>query len=189
MIYILGPNGVFVKWTRLETQYCNISCGHSHHVPDTGTDGCSAEIFQFINKIISDNASRECDADGFWSPTTDYSDCVCNSTEECVNGTDVPLMETSAALEISIIIYFIGKHQLGISWVNWDIKVKHFIRTSLVIYTIESWVYDYWYIPHLNFLTSILNINSIIFSDILPNSVEFKISKTIWMHYWIMIWD
>jgi len=54
------------------------------------------------------NASRECDLDGFWSPTTDYSDCVCNSTEECVNGTDVPLLETSASLEISIIIYFIG---------------------------------------------------------------------------------
>ena len=50
-----------------------------------------------------DNASRPCSPTGEWGPTTDYTDCMCNSTEDCHGGR----VETGA-LEISIIIYLVG---------------------------------------------------------------------------------
>ena len=52
-----------------------------------------------------DNASRECSPTGEWAPTTDYNDCMCNSTEDCQGGGRV---DETGALEISIIIYLVG---------------------------------------------------------------------------------
>jgi corticotropin releasing hormone receptor 1/corticotropin releasing hormone receptor 2 len=47
------------------------------------------------------NASRDCSSGGVWAPTTDYNDCMCNSTEDCST-------EVHGALEISIVIYLVG---------------------------------------------------------------------------------
>ena len=52
-----------------------------------------------------DNASRPCSPTGEWGPTTDYTDCMCNSTEDCHGGGGV---DETGALEISIIIYLVG---------------------------------------------------------------------------------
>jgi len=51
------------------------------------------------------NASRPCSPTGEWGPTTDYTDCMCNSTEDCHGGGGV---DETGALEISIIIYLVG---------------------------------------------------------------------------------
>ena len=52
------------------------------------------------------NATRECYSDGIWAPTTNYNDCLCNSTEDCA---DSGIQEETGALEISIVIYLVGK--------------------------------------------------------------------------------
>ena len=57
----------------------------------------------YDNFTVTDNASRDCSSGGVWAPTTDYNDCMCNSTEDCST-------EVHGALEISIIIYLVGRH-------------------------------------------------------------------------------
>ena len=52
-----------------------------------------------------DNATRSCSYGGVWAPTTDYNDCMCNSTEPCNDGRQD---DHGGALEISIIIYLVG---------------------------------------------------------------------------------
>jgi len=51
------------------------------------------------------NASRECYLNGTWAPSTDYNDCLCNSTQEC---SEDFLDDGHNHLDISIIIYFVG---------------------------------------------------------------------------------
>jgi len=55
------------------------------------------------------NATRECQGDGTWGPITYYGDCLCNSTEACLAySSNITDMESTPALEISIIIYLVG---------------------------------------------------------------------------------
>ena len=63
----------------------------------------SASYICFL--LFPDNASRPCSPTGEWGPTTDYTDCMCNSTEDCHGG---GREDETGALEISIIIYLVG---------------------------------------------------------------------------------
>ena len=55
------------------------------------------------------NATRHCYPNGSWAATTNYHDCMCNSTEDC---TVTSTQEENGALEISIIIYLVGKRSV-----------------------------------------------------------------------------
>ena len=64
---------------------------------------------------VSVNATRECQGDGTWGPITYYGDCLCNSTEACLAySSNITDMESTPALEISIIIYLIGNIDIPI---------------------------------------------------------------------------
>ena len=56
--------------------------------------------------LISVNATRQCYPNGTWASTTDYNDCLCNSTENCLN---ILQEDETAALDISLMIYLVGK--------------------------------------------------------------------------------
>ena len=55
---------------------------------------------------IAVNATRECYLNGTWALTTDYNDCLCNSTQDC---SEDLLEDGHNDLDISIIIYLVGK--------------------------------------------------------------------------------
>ena len=62
----------------------------------------------FVCSLVSPfsvNATRECYPNSTWAPTTYYAHCLCNSTNNCMQ-TD---QEDRKTLEISIIIYLVGK--------------------------------------------------------------------------------
>ena len=56
-------------------------------------------------RLFSVNATRECNSDGTWGSTTNYTACMCNSTVGCFNN-EPP---NPGTLEISIVIYLVGK--------------------------------------------------------------------------------
>ena len=55
-------------------------------------------------RVFSVNATRECNSDGTWGSTTNYTACMCNSTVGCFNN-EPP---DPGTLEISIVIYLVG---------------------------------------------------------------------------------
>ena len=66
-----------------------------------------------LNLVLSDNASRHCGMDGAWAERTDYSACKLLEQDSGVME-EVEIGEGPADLEISIIIYLIGKMSAGV---------------------------------------------------------------------------
>jgi len=82
----------------------NASCIPPTMAGETAVFPCMA-VFNGETYSPHFNATRQCYPNGTWAPTTFYTDCMCNSTEDC---TEKSQEEETGALEISIIIYLVG---------------------------------------------------------------------------------
>jgi len=82
----------------------NASCIPPTIAGETAVFPCMA-VFNGENYSPHFNATRECYLNGTWALTTDYNDCLCNSTHDC---SEDLLEDGHNDLDISIIIYLVG---------------------------------------------------------------------------------
>jgi len=82
----------------------NASCVPPIPAGQTAVFPCM-RVFRGQDYSPSFNASRKCFSNSSWASTTDYRDCLCNSTKDCMMHQPSP---ENNSLEVTIVIYLVG---------------------------------------------------------------------------------